>query len=222
MLMVVQNDPEVPPGLLTDVIRERKVPFRLIQLYSGDQFQELEGASGVVVLGGSMSVRDVSEYPYLQWLKTWIGEVVEQHIPFLGICLGGQLLAEVLGGKVHLHYRGERGCQQIEVTEAGTCDPLFANLPKRFFSFEWHSDSFELPPGAVHLAGSADCSDQAFRYGKAAYGIQFHPEVTREIISQWSSAMDDGQMSVLHSFVTVEPAFRAASLALIGSFLEML
>lgn len=222
MLVVVQNDPEVPPGLLLHAVREQQIPYRVIRLFSGDSFGQVERVRGVVVLGGYMSVVDTLAYPYLFDLKKELKELVRKGIPCLGICLGGQLLAEVLGGMVYLQQRGERGCRQIDLTDAGEGDPLFANLPKRFPFFQWHSDSFDLPPGAVHLASSGACPCQAFRYGRAAYGLQFHPEVTQEIVGRWSAGQGDQQMVLLRDFADAEPACRSASLALFGNFLKML
>jgi GMP synthase (glutamine-hydrolysing) len=222
MLIIVQNDPEVPPGLLLDLVRKKEIPCRILRLFSGDDLGPLENVRGMVVLGGRMSVEDVFEFPYLQQVKEEIRVALKRRIPLLGICLGGQLLAEVLGTTVHLEKRGERGCRQIHLTAAGGGDGLFRGMPKPFISFQWHSDSFDLPPGAVHLASSDVCCCQAFRFGAVAYGIQFHPEVTREIVLSWSVNGDDLQTNLLDAFTAVEEAYRAASLTLLGNFLETL
>jgi GMP synthase (glutamine-hydrolysing) len=221
MLVVVQNDPIVPPGLLVDEVNRRKIPFRLRELFSGHDCDELEKVSGIIVLGGTMSVQDTSEFPYLRQLKEQIKEVLRKEVPYLGICLGGQLLAEVLGGRVHLGRRGEKGCHQIYLTESGVDDPLFSGMPEHFISFQWHDDCFDLPPGALHLARSEACPYQAFRHGKAAYGIQFHPEVTREIVLAWSSEEDDEQIAIPETFAAVAHAYREASLTFFGNFLQM-
>ena len=136
MLRVIQNDPEVPPGLVMDVLHERRISYRLIQLFSGECLDSLEGIRGVIVLGGTMSVRDIAEFPFLQQLKRQIKEVVRKHIPFLGICLGGQLLAEVLGGRVDRQKHGELGCHHVALTDQGQHDPIFAGAPKHFISFQ--------------------------------------------------------------------------------------
>jgi GMP synthase (glutamine-hydrolysing) len=222
VLVVVQNDPAVPPGLLLDLVYEKEISFRLIQLFSEDHSCDLMEARGVIVLGGTMSVQDTVDYPFLLPLKKWIEEVVRREIPFLGICLGGQLLAEVLGGRVRLQERGEKGCQEISLTDVGTTDPLFSGVPKSFVSFQWHNDSFDPPPDALHLARSDTCPYQAFRCGKAAYGIQFHPEVTPEIAFDWSSETIQEQMKVLDAFKATEEAYQSASLTLLGNFLGMI
>ena len=222
MLMIVQNDPEVPPGLIAELLHDKAVPFRLMRLYSEGHSSDFTVARGVIVLGGIMSVRDTVQFPFLQELKGRIGEVVRSGIPYLGVCLGGQLLAEVLGGGVHLQERGERGCHQIELTEQGELDPLFAGVPRLFTSFQWHSDSFDLPPEAVHLARTDTCPFQAFRWGETAYGLQFHPEVTPRIVSEWSSATKHQSIGVPDAFKAAEAAYRAASLTLLSNFLKMI
>lgn len=218
MLRVVQNDPEVPPGLVMDVLHERGIPYRLIQLFSGECLNDLEGTRGVIVLGGTMSVGDVAEFPFLQQLKRQIKEVLRKEIPFLGICLGGQLLAEVLGGRVDRQKRGELGCHHVTLTDQGQHDPIFAGAPKQFISFQWHNDSFEPPPDTVHLASSDRCPHQAFRFGKTAYGTQFHPEVTREIVQAWSKDLGVASEELLQVFAEKEAEYRSASLAILMNF----
>ncbi len=220
MLMVVQNDPIVPPGLIVEILQEKGLPFRLIRTYAEDHSFDLTEGCGVIVLGGTMSVQDTARFPFLRELKHQIREVVQRGIPYLGICLGGQLLAEVLGAEVHLQKRGEKGCHQIELTEQGDRDPIFSGMPKRFSSFQWHGDSFDLPPEAVHLARTGTCPYQAFRWGKTAYGIQFHPEVTREIVSAWTYDVDEGE-NVLSGFTESEEAYRSAALVFINNFLNI-
>jgi GMP synthase (glutamine-hydrolysing) len=221
MIEVVQNDPEVPPGLLMDLLREKRVRFRLIRLFAGEGLENLDQLQGVIVLGGIMSVRDIDEFPFLQRLEEQIREVVSMEIPFLGICLGGQLLAEVLGGKVSFKKHGELGCHRLMLTDGGERDPLFAGVPKHFLSFQWHNDSFEPPPGALHLARSDTCPYQAFRCGRTAYGIQFHPEVTREIVREWSSDLGEQQQELLHAFADREAEYRLVSMCILNNFLRV-
>jgi GMP synthase (glutamine-hydrolysing) len=221
MLKVVQNDPEVPPGLLLELLHEQDLPYRLVPIYAEDRSWDLTTGDGVIVLGGVMSVRDTVQFPFLPQLKGQIGELVRRGVPYLGICLGGQLLAEVLGGRVHLQKCGERGCHEISLTEQGERDPLFAGMPRQFNSFQWHGDSFDLPPDALHLARTDVCPYQAFRWGRAAYGLQFHPEVTQRVVSDWSSVMGLDQTMVVKAFKAVEKDYRLASLRLLRNFLNM-
>jgi GMP synthase (glutamine-hydrolysing) len=221
MLVIVQNDPTVPPGLLLDLVHGEGVPLRFVRLFSEDHSLDFEDAGGVIVLGGTMSVGDTTEFPFLLPLKAFIRELVHKGIPYLGICLGGQLLAEVLGGKVHLRKHGEKGCSEIALTESGANDPLFTGISREFISFQWHSDSFEPPPGALHLARSDACRYQAFRWGRAAYGLQFHPEVTQMIIQEWSEDLHDDRRELLHTFTEKEVVYRSISFTILNNFLKM-
>jgi GMP synthase (glutamine-hydrolysing) len=106
-------------------------------------------------------------------------------MPVLGICLGSQLLAKAAGARVYPNAVKEIGWYSLELTADAADDPLFARCPPNPTVFQWHGDTFELPPGATHLAQSAACRHQAFRIGQAAWGLQFHLEVTAEMIETW-------------------------------------
>src|SRR5204863_2879167 len=103
----------------------------------------------------------------------------------LGVCLGAQLLAKAVGAEVYRHRQKEIGWYGIELTPEALDDPLFAGLPSTQTVFQWHGDTFDLPEGAVLLAKGATCRHQAFRLGRAAYGVQFHPEMTLEMVGDW-------------------------------------
>jgi GMP synthase-like glutamine amidotransferase len=151
-----------------------------------------------------------------------LAQAVADDVPTLGICLGGQLLAAAVGGRVTAGSCGEKGLQAVRLSAAGADDPLFAGIGEEFAMFQWHNDCFELPEGAILLASSAVCPGQAFRYGEHAYGLQFHPEVDRSIIGLW--ARETGQLSaksVLAEFSAGEDAYRNASRRLLGNFLRL-
>ncbi len=168
-----------------------------------------------------MSVHDTTEFPFLLQLKTLITDLVHKGTPYLGICLGGQLLAEVLGGTVRLQTHGEKGCHEISLTRSGAEDPLFSGISRQFVSFQWHSDCFEPPLGALHLARSDACLYQAFRCGRAAYGLQFHPEVTQEVIQEWSEDLDNGRSELLQTFAEKEATYRSVSFRILNNFLRL-
>jgi GMP synthase-like glutamine amidotransferase len=109
--------------------------------------------------------------------------------PLLGVCLGGQLLARAAGAHVGPAARPEIGWFEVELTPEGEADPVLGALPGRFEAFEWHSYAFEVPPGGVLLARNPVCA-QAFRVGEAAWAVQFHPEVTREMLEAWKAGSD--------------------------------
>lgn len=170
-----------------------------------------------------MGVHDCSRYSYLLAVRSYIQQSVVREVPLLGICLGGQLLADALGAPVHSQKNAEMGLHSVEILEPATSDPLFLQIPQVFTAFQWHNDSFEIPAGAVCLASSPVCAHQAFRYGVNQYGLQFHPEVTRSIVASWienSDAVKDSTR-ILEDFVREEDGYSAVSRKLLENFLRI-
>lgn len=182
MLHIIQNDPEVPPGILTEFIA---VPYTLCRADQGEDLPAADRIDALMVLGGAMGANDDDRYPFLADLKRLIRAAVIAGKPYLGVCLGGQLLASALGAAVVSNRWEELGMQEVRLTAAGLADRLFRGVPERFPAFQWHHDSFDLPDGAVLLASSPACPHQAFRVGSSAWGLQFHPEVNEAIIRSW-------------------------------------
>jgi GMP synthase (glutamine-hydrolysing) len=223
MLTLIQNDQDVPSGSLIEWFREFQIPVRTIRPYMGDILPPIPEVSALIILGGAMGVHDYSLYSYLLAVRSYIQQSVVREVPLLGICLGGQLLADALGATVHSQKNGEMGLHSIEVLGSATSDPLFLELPKVFTAFQWHNDSFEIPDGAVCLASSPGCAHQAFRYGVNQYGLQFHPEVTRNIVASWiknSNCVIDSTR-ILEDFVREENVYSAVSRKLLENFLRI-
>ncbi len=187
MLYIIQNDPEVPPGLVATELDRRGVPWSLVRPDLGEPFPGIAAIEAVICLGGAMGANDDQKHPFLTGLKSFIRELVAHEIPYLGICLGGQLLAAALGAAVASNAHGEKGMHAVMLTGTGGDDSLFRGVAPEFVSFQWHNDSFAIPEGAVRLAFSGACPNQAFRMGPCAWGTQFHPEVDERIIREWSS-----------------------------------
>jgi len=213
---IIQNDPEVPSGAFAEFLTEWRVPYHILR---ADLHQELlTDADAVVVLGGVMGVHDEAAHPFLRQVKDHVGRLLAAGTPLLGICLGGQLLADVTGGTVSSNCRGEKGLVDLTLTAAGSDDPLFAGIAGRFAAFQWHNDSFTVPPGASHLASSALCPGQAFRLGNA-WGIQFHPEVDGSIVANWSRDAKQ-QQQLIAAFAGAEQTHRAMARRLLTNFLR--
>jgi len=117
----------------------------------------------------------------------FIQQALDTNTPLLGICLGAQLIAKALGAHVYRNPEKEIGWAPVYLTDAGSSDPVFGRLPSPSMFFHWHSETFMLPPGADSLAYSDKCRQQAFRFHDTVYGIQFHPEITPEMIVDWSA-----------------------------------
>lgn len=151
----------------------------------------MESFDFLLVMGGPMSVYEEERYPWLAEEKKFILAAVHAGKAVFGICLGGQLLAEVLGGKVYRHEHKEIGFHPIRRTRQ--IHPLFEGMPDRFHSYQWHGDAFDLPPGAERLAFSDACRNQAFAYGPNVLGVQFHLESTpsciEAMLSRWSGEL---------------------------------
>jgi GMP synthase (glutamine-hydrolysing) len=173
-------------GSLAGVLAEAGVEPRQLDLFEkAPESLPWNEVSGLVVLGGTMSANDGREFPFLLAELDWLREAVRREVPTLGICLGAQLLAKALGAEVYRNSQREIGWYQVEVLPAAAEDRLFFGRGPAETVFHWHNDTFDLPAGAVHLAQSSACSQQAFRVGNAAYGLQFHVEMVPELMELW-------------------------------------
>ncbi|MDD2270645.1 MAG: type 1 glutamine amidotransferase [Desulfuromonadaceae bacterium] len=220
MLQIIQNDPEVPPG---NIIDHLTVPYAINRPYSGERLPEADQISALIVLGGAMGANDDARFPFLSDVKELIRQVVAQQIPYLGICLGGQLLAAALGAEVISNRWEEQGTLDVVLTEAGKTDPFFNGIAETFNTFQWHHDSFDLPAGCVLLASSDACPHQAFRVGESAWGLQFHPEVTEKIIRAWCAwdrATAERTGEFVADFYREEEKYRSTAQRFLHNFLH--
>jgi GMP synthase (glutamine-hydrolysing) len=183
-VLVLQHIACEPPGVYEDVLRERGATLRRVEVDAGDDLPDWQELDAIVAMGGPMSANDDAELPWLRDEKELVAAAVRAGMPFWGVCLGVQLLAASLGARVYAGETPEVGVLSVELTEEGLHDPVFAALPPTFPSLQWHGDTFDLPEGAVRLAGSPAYPNQAFRF-ENAYGVQFHLEVSSEMAREW-------------------------------------
>lgn len=150
------------------------------------------GLDGLVVMGGPMSACSDDGFPSRPAELRLIADAAAAGIPTLGVCLGAQLLASALGARVYRGSAGpEIGWAPIRLSDDAAWDPLFAGLPRRLEVLHWHGDTYDLPPGATHLASSARYPQQAFRFEAACWGVQFHLEVDRGAVAAFTDAFAD-------------------------------
>jgi len=145
-----------------------------------------DGFDGMVVLGGEQSAIDDHIHPYLPELARLMKHFGDDDKAVLGICLGSQLLARAHGGTNILGTARQFGWHRVARTEAAIEDPVLSAIDADFPIFEWHSDTFTLPEGAIHLATNPDVANQCFRIGRASYGMQFHFEANRQVVEDWN------------------------------------
>lgn len=168
-------------GNIADWARENAHETRAIRLFAGDPLPDANEADALVILGGPMNVDEEAEFSFLREEKRFIERIIEQKKPVLGICLGAQLIAQVLGAKVYKGEQKEIGWFPVE--RSSQSESKFAEiLPASFNAFHWHGDTFDLPAGAAHLASSAACLNQAFAFGDKVLGLQFHLEATLDAV----------------------------------------
>lgn len=176
-LHYIQHVPFETLGLIEAWAREKDHTVTGTKVFEQAAFPALGDFDLAVVLGGPMGVYDERLYPWLSAEKAWIAAAIRQKKPLLGICLGAQLIAEAIGGKVRQNYYREIGWFPVELTEAAKQSRAFRGFPDRFMPFHWHGDTFELPDRAMRTASSKGCPNQAFVYEDYVVGLQFHLEM---------------------------------------------
>ncbi len=183
--LVLQHIACEPPGVFEDVLRERGAELHRVELDEGEPLPDWRGFDAIVAMGGPMSATDDAELPWLTAEKELIGEAVRAGVPFWGVCLGVQLLAASLGARVYPGPEPEVGLLPVTFTAEARDDPVFSAAPDDLVTLQWHGDTFDLPTGAVRLAGSPAYPNQAFRVQRG-YGVQFHLEVSAEMAREWA------------------------------------
>ncbi|MET9256387.1 type 1 glutamine amidotransferase [Streptomyces sp. NPDC003717] len=190
-LLVVQNGPSGGPGRFGDWLRADGVSPDVVHAHAGAPLpRRLSGHRGVLVLGGGYLPDDDARAPWLAATRALVAEALAEGAPVFGICLGGQLLAQVAGGRVEGRCgEPEFGSTPLTVRAEAGGDLLFHGLPDRVTAVERHVDAVTaLPPGAAWLMSSERCPYQAFRVGERAWGVQFHPEADAERVRAWDPA----------------------------------
>ena len=189
-VLILQHVRPEPPGSIAIALTSSGISHRTVKIYRDEPVPDTLDADGIVVMGGPMGIHDIDDRPHLSKEIDLIEQALREEVPLLGVCLGSQLLAHVLGADVRPGPQKEIGWGEVTLTDAAAGDPLFRDVDESFTAFHWHGDVFTLPDGATRLAHTAQTEHQAFRYGDA-YGLLFHLEVTPKTVAWMTTAFQD-------------------------------
>ena len=185
-VFVVTHEPSVPPGSVAEVLEASDTDHVIFEAWRETTWPTAAEIEALVVMGGAMNVDELEAYPFLSASRQLMADAVERDVPTLGVCLGSQMLARVLGAEVRRASPRNALFSPLELTPEGANDPLLAPFGDGVAVLQFHEDTFELPEGVIALATSASTGlGQAFRYGRA-YAVQFHFEVDEAIVRGWT------------------------------------
>jgi len=185
-ILVIKHIDVEGPGSIEEFFRNTTWDLRVIDLSKDEALPRyLDDIEAIISLGGPMNAYEEDKYPFLKQEDKFLKEAIKEEIPVLGICLGAQLLAKAAGARVIKAQNKEIGWHTVGLTEEGRKDPLFEYLPPELNVLQWHEDTFEIPKDGIRLAESGASVNQAFKCSRNAYGIQFHIEVTPEMVGSW-------------------------------------
>ena len=213
-ILVFQHVPHEILGIFDPMLRD--AGYRVRYLNFGRQPEaavDVAGYHGLVVLGGPMNCDEVARYPHLATETAAIRAAIDLGIPVLGICLGAQLIARALGAEVTRNPVKEIGWYDVTPTPAGATDPLFRHFQGTRRIFQWHGDTFSLPPECTPLARTTTCAQQAFARGRRAWGLQFHPEFSTTHMRGYIRARQDALVHEGRNAKQLAHAVSAAPLA---------
>ncbi len=176
----IMHVPFEDPAAISNWAKEKGAKENYSKLYEKVDFPNMDDFDLLIIMGGPMGVHDEDKYPWLKDEKTFLKKAINRGKPCLGICLGAQLLANCLGADVHKNLYKEIGFFPVSLTPLGWNSPIFGKMPATFIALHWHGDTFKIPNGALHIASSSGCANQAFVYENRIVGFQFHLEATRK------------------------------------------
>jgi GMP synthase (glutamine-hydrolysing) len=204
-VLVLRHEKCSSLGMLKNVVAKQEIPIQYLDVAENTKLSEpITHYSHVILLGGAASAYEEEQYPYLRYEFRLLEAAIAARIPVLGICLGSQILAQVLGAKV---YRGalgrEVGWCDITLLPTADYDPVLKNFPQLFKVFQFHQDTFDIPPGCISLAKSDLYPNQAFRYQDFVWAIQFHLDMDEEVIRDCSTSLIQGlkNSSIYHTTI---------------------
>ena len=205
-VLIIKHAPFEREGNMSAWLQRKQADIVHLNLYESTEFPDLKSFDLMILLGGPMSVNDEKSYPWLVTEKQFIKDALSLNIPILGLCLGGQLIANALGAAVTLNKETEIGWHTVSNS---TANKKLFQFPEQMPIFNWHGETFALPKDAELLIKSQACQNQGFQYGDKVIGLQCHPEVTSEIIQYWIDEIGE-QMTQGEYVQTPEQMFTGA------------
>jgi len=194
MILIIKHISIEGPGIIGDFFKNTEWQVKTVELQNGGKFpSDFASIEAIISLGGPMNVYEEDRFPFLKDENVFLKEAINRDIPILGICLGAQLLAKACGAEVKKAERQEIGWHKASLTKEGVKDPLFFGTSNELDVFQWHQDTFMIPERATLLATANLCKNQAFRFGKNVYGLQFHIEVTPSMVESWVNEYSDSK-----------------------------
>jgi GMP synthase (glutamine-hydrolysing) len=190
-VLVVQNDQTVPIGALGPPLRVCGIQLDVWAAWHEDRPAAVDNWGGVIVLGGAANPDQDALFDWLKAERSLLGQAIARQMPILGICLGAELLTQVIGGRVYRLPGPEIGWILIHTLDSAHDDPLWCTVPDLFQGFEWHGYGCLPPPGATVLATDREGLVEAFRYHDHIWALQFHIEADQQIIRDWISSYQD-------------------------------
>ncbi len=229
-ILVLQHIACEPPAAYGEELTARGIPSDVVEVAAGEPLPDWRDYAGIIAMGGPMGTYEEESHPWLTSELRMIAEAVHGGAAFWGVCLGAQLLAASLGGTVAPGHAPEVGVLPVHLTGEAARDEVFAGAPESFEAFQWHGDTYELPPGAVRLAYSELYEQQAFVF-RRAYALQFHIEVGPGLVAEWGAVPayasslaalggEDALGELVSSVERVQETSRALARSLFSRWLE--
>lgn len=194
-VIVIQHEPDVPPGVVADVLDRHEVRSRTVHAWDDTEWPSLAQTDALVVLGGAMNVDETDQHPFLHNSRSLMRGALDNGVPTLGICLGSQMMARMLGAKVYRAPSRKARFAPVIPDPVATVDPVARPFATGIPVLQFHEDTFDLPAGTTRLFSNDDGLVQGFRYEGFAYALQFHPEVSPADIVAWCDAIGPEELA---------------------------
>jgi GMP synthase-like glutamine amidotransferase len=207
---IIENTAVTHHGQVGVALHEAAATIDLFRPWLDGKLPDMGSFDALVSFGGEQNALADSDHPYLPDLARLMHDTALSGTAVLGICLGSQILARGAGAVNHIGTHPEHGWVHVDLTDEGRADPVLGHLPARFPIFQWHSDTFTLPEGAVHLATNAAVPVQGYRIGRAGYATQFHFEASRAVVADMTNSWPEAAERMTPGWVAAHPTLAAS------------